>query len=84
MAATATGRKLLLDGEWIETGEWLEVRSPYDGSVVGRVALPVRTSPHNLRYLRTKRDRMGHDLPHLDDGGIDVGQGTSVVDSAGS
>ena len=38
MAATATERKLLLDGEWIETGEWLEVRSPFDGSVVGRVA----------------------------------------------
>ena len=31
MAATATERKLLLDGEWIETGDWLEVRSPYDG-----------------------------------------------------
>jgi acyl-CoA reductase-like NAD-dependent aldehyde dehydrogenase len=38
MAATATERKLLIDGEWIETGEWLEVRSPYSGDVVGRVA----------------------------------------------
>jgi 3,4-dihydroxy 2-butanone 4-phosphate synthase/GTP cyclohydrolase II len=57
----------------------------YGLTVVGRVALPVRTSPHNLRYLRTKRDRMGHDLPHLDDdGGVDVDSGTSVVDSAGS
>jgi acyl-CoA reductase-like NAD-dependent aldehyde dehydrogenase len=38
MAVTATERKLLLDGEWIETGDWLEVRSPYSGEVVGRVA----------------------------------------------
>ena len=38
MATTAIERKLLLDGHWIETGESLEVRSPYDGSLVGRVA----------------------------------------------
>jgi acyl-CoA reductase-like NAD-dependent aldehyde dehydrogenase len=30
--------KLLAGGEWIETGEWGEVKSPYDGTVVGRVA----------------------------------------------
>src|SRR6266446_5154141 len=38
MAATATQRGLLIDGEWIETGDWLDVRSPYSGDVVGRVA----------------------------------------------
>jgi acyl-CoA reductase-like NAD-dependent aldehyde dehydrogenase len=38
MAATATERKLLLDGEWIETGEWVDVRSPYSGESVARVA----------------------------------------------
>jgi acyl-CoA reductase-like NAD-dependent aldehyde dehydrogenase len=38
VAATSTERKLLIAGEWVETGEWLEVRSPYDGSLVGRVA----------------------------------------------
>src|SRR3954469_4181521 len=38
MAATATERGLLIDGEWVETGEWLDVRSPYSGDVVGRVA----------------------------------------------
>ena len=38
MAVTAPERKLLLDGEWVETGEWLEVRAPYSGEVVGRVA----------------------------------------------
>src|SRR6476619_5618799 len=38
MAATASERKLFVSGEWIETGDWLEVRSPYSGDVVGRVA----------------------------------------------
>jgi acyl-CoA reductase-like NAD-dependent aldehyde dehydrogenase len=38
VATTASERKLFLDGEWIETGEWLEVRSPYSGEVVARVA----------------------------------------------
>jgi 3,4-dihydroxy 2-butanone 4-phosphate synthase/GTP cyclohydrolase II len=33
--------------------------------VVGRVPLAVRPNPENLRYLRTKRDRLGHDLPEL-------------------
>ena len=38
MAVTASERKLLLGGEWIETGEWQGVRSPYSGDVVGRIA----------------------------------------------
>src|ERR671934_232572 len=38
MAVTAAERKLLIAGEWVETGDWLEVRSPYSGDVVGRVA----------------------------------------------
>jgi acyl-CoA reductase-like NAD-dependent aldehyde dehydrogenase len=33
----ATDHELLIGGERVETGEWSEVRSPYDGSVVGRV-----------------------------------------------
>jgi acyl-CoA reductase-like NAD-dependent aldehyde dehydrogenase len=37
VATTATERRLLIDGEWVETGDWLEVRSPYDGQIVGRV-----------------------------------------------
>jgi acyl-CoA reductase-like NAD-dependent aldehyde dehydrogenase len=35
---SATDHKLLAAGEWVETGEWAEVASPYDGSLVGRVA----------------------------------------------
>ncbi len=38
MAATATERKLFVGGEWVETGDWLDVRSPYSGDIVGRVA----------------------------------------------
>jgi len=38
MAATATERRLPIGGEWIETGDWLEIRSPYSGELVGRVA----------------------------------------------
>jgi len=37
VAITTSERKLLVNGEWIETGDWLEVRSPYSGDVVGRV-----------------------------------------------
>ncbi|MEU4356670.1 bifunctional 3,4-dihydroxy-2-butanone-4-phosphate synthase/GTP cyclohydrolase II [Streptomyces virginiae] len=35
-------------------------------TVTSREAMPVEAGEHNLRYLRTKRDRMGHDLPWLD------------------
>jgi acyl-CoA reductase-like NAD-dependent aldehyde dehydrogenase len=38
VAATATERPLFIAGDWVETGDWLEVRSPYSGEVVGRVA----------------------------------------------
>jgi acyl-CoA reductase-like NAD-dependent aldehyde dehydrogenase len=38
VATTATERKLFVAGEWIETGDWIDVRSPYSGEVVGRVA----------------------------------------------
>jgi len=37
MATTAVERKLLVGGEWVETGEWIEVRSPFDDALVGRV-----------------------------------------------
>ncbi len=38
----------------------------YGLRVVGRVPLPTRPHPENVRYLRTKRDRMGHLLDGLD------------------
>jgi 3,4-dihydroxy 2-butanone 4-phosphate synthase / GTP cyclohydrolase II len=39
----------------------------YGLTVSGRVGLPVRPHPENVRYLRTKRDRMGHLLIGLDE-----------------
>ena len=38
MAVTATERKIFVAGEWLETGDWVDVRSPYDGELVGRIA----------------------------------------------
>ena len=35
---TESVRKILVGGEWYETGETLDVTSPFDGSVVARVA----------------------------------------------
>ncbi|HEY0484671.1 MAG TPA: bifunctional 3,4-dihydroxy-2-butanone-4-phosphate synthase/GTP cyclohydrolase II [Mycobacteriales bacterium] len=37
----------------------------YGLTVVGRVALPSHAHPENLTYLRTKRDRMGHEITDL-------------------
>ncbi|MGW7611594.1 bifunctional 3,4-dihydroxy-2-butanone-4-phosphate synthase/GTP cyclohydrolase II [Streptomyces sp. NPDC054766] len=47
----------------------------YGLRVTGREPMPVQAGEHNLRYLQTKRDRMGHDLPWLD---------TTTVSACGS
>ena len=39
----------------------------YGLKVLGRVPLPVSVNPHNLRYLTTKRDRLGHEIHDLND-----------------
>ena len=38
----------------------------YGVPVAERVPLTPHPNDHNLAYLQTKRDRMGHDLPDLD------------------
>jgi 3,4-dihydroxy 2-butanone 4-phosphate synthase/GTP cyclohydrolase II len=38
----------------------------YGIDVVERVPMWITLNESNARYLQTKRDRMGHDLPHLD------------------
>jgi acyl-CoA reductase-like NAD-dependent aldehyde dehydrogenase len=38
MATTATEKRLLIGGEWVETGDWIDIKSPYSGETVGRVA----------------------------------------------
>ena len=64
-------------------------RSALEGfglEVSGRVPLPVHITEDNIRYLRTKRDRMGHDLPGLDPvdevvAGVDGVVGARVADA---
>jgi len=38
----------------------------YGLEISGREPMPVRVHTENMRYLRTKRDRMGHLLEELD------------------
>jgi len=40
----------------------------YGVPVTERISLTPRPNDHNLAYLLTKRDRMGHDLPGLSEG----------------
>jgi 3,4-dihydroxy 2-butanone 4-phosphate synthase/GTP cyclohydrolase II len=40
----------------------------YGLAINGRVPLPVVATEHNRFYLETKRDRMGHELPDLENG----------------
>ena len=37
----------------------------YGLQITERVSMPTRVTPENIRYLRTKRDRMGHQLDDL-------------------
>ena len=61
MATTATEKRLLIGGEWVETGEWQEVRSPYSGEVVGRV--PKAGSDETSRAIDTATAAMQEPLP---------------------
>jgi acyl-CoA reductase-like NAD-dependent aldehyde dehydrogenase len=61
MAVTATERKLLIGGEWVETGEWQEVRSPYSGDVVGRV--PKAGASETRRAIDAAEQAMQEPLP---------------------
>jgi 3,4-dihydroxy 2-butanone 4-phosphate synthase/GTP cyclohydrolase II len=42
----------------------------YGIDVVERRGISIDPTEHNLRYLRTKRDRMGHHLPGSGLGGV--------------
>ena len=59
----------LVDGA-VRTLDGLE---GYGLAITDRVALEIAPNRHNIDYLRTKRDRMGHDLPHH----LDPTEGTS-------
>src|SRR3954449_3810242 len=61
MAVTTTEKKLLVAGEWIETGDWVEVRSPYSGEVVTRVAKAGATE--TKRAIEAAEQAMAEPLP---------------------
>jgi 3,4-dihydroxy 2-butanone 4-phosphate synthase/GTP cyclohydrolase II len=51
-----------------------EALADFGITVEDRVPLTPHPNPHNLRYLRTKRDRMGHHIPDLPGEGVTVGE----------
>ena len=61
MATTAIDHPLLIDGEHVETGEWIEVLSPYSGELVGRVAKG--GAPEAKRALDAAERAMRDPLP---------------------
>jgi len=61
MATTALERRLLIEGKWVETADWIEVRSPYDGAVVGRV--PKAGADEARRALDAAEQAMREPLP---------------------
>ncbi|HEU6443965.1 MAG TPA: aldehyde dehydrogenase family protein [Gaiellaceae bacterium] len=61
MAVTATERRLFIAGEWVETGEWQEVRSPYSGEVVARV--PTAGADETRRAIDAAEAAMRDPLP---------------------
>ena len=61
MATTATERKLLIGGDWVETGEWIAIQSPYDGALVGRVPKAGAAEAH--RALDAAEAAMSTPLP---------------------
>jgi len=61
MAATATEKRLLVGGEWVETGDWIDVRSPYSGDVVGRV--PKAGADETRKAIDAAAEAMRDPLP---------------------
>ena len=61
MATTVLEKRLLVGGDWIETGEWLEIRSPYSGEVVGRV--PKAGAAEASRAIDAAEQAMREPLP---------------------
>ena len=44
----------------------IQIAKDFGIEVTERLPLTTRPNDHNLAYLLTKRDRMGHDLPDLE------------------
>jgi acyl-CoA reductase-like NAD-dependent aldehyde dehydrogenase len=61
VAVTAPEKRLLVGGEWVETGDWIEARSPYSGDVVGRV--PKAGADETRRAIDAAVEAMRDPLP---------------------
>jgi acyl-CoA reductase-like NAD-dependent aldehyde dehydrogenase len=61
MVATAAEKRLLIGGEWVETGDWIEVRSPYSGELVGRA--PKGGAAEARRAIDAAERAMAEPLP---------------------
>jgi acyl-CoA reductase-like NAD-dependent aldehyde dehydrogenase len=61
VVAAASEKRLFVGGEWIETGEWQDVRSPYSGDVVGRVARA--GAAETRRAIEAAEEAMREPLP---------------------
>jgi acyl-CoA reductase-like NAD-dependent aldehyde dehydrogenase len=61
VATTVTERKLLVAGEWVETGDWIDVQSPYSGDIVGRV--PKAGAEDARRAIDAAEQAMAEPLP---------------------
>jgi acyl-CoA reductase-like NAD-dependent aldehyde dehydrogenase len=61
VATTVADKRLLIAGEWVETGEWQEVRSPYSGEVVARV--PKAGADDTRRAIDAAEAAMAEPLP---------------------
>jgi acyl-CoA reductase-like NAD-dependent aldehyde dehydrogenase len=61
MATTATDHALLIGGEHVQTAEWLEVRSPFSGEVIARVAKG--GAAETRRALDAAADALANPLP---------------------
>jgi acyl-CoA reductase-like NAD-dependent aldehyde dehydrogenase len=69
----ATDHKLMVAGERLETGEWDEVKSPYDGTVIGRV-------PHADAAVVTRAIDAAHEA--FESGGFPQHERAAVLDRA--
>ena len=56
-------KALFVDGEWLESGTWEEIRSPYDGSLVGRVAVAGKREAERAVRAATRAYGQNRALP---------------------
>ena len=56
----------------------------YGIEIVDRVGIPLLVTPENVRYLHTKRQRMGHFLPEIRVDRVTEGSGAEQATADGA